>query len=64
MQHELRTPLNAIISYSDMLIEDFEDNDVCDDLNGPQPQTPANYDLWNTIWQNLIQAGLKSTKAA
>lgn len=34
MNHELRTPLNAIIGYSDMLIEDFEDNpDVCDDLN-------------------------------
>ena len=34
MNHELRTPLNAIIGYSDMLIEDFEDNpDVCGDLN-------------------------------
>ena len=34
MNHELRTPLNAIIGYSDMLIEDFEDNpDVGDDLN-------------------------------
>ncbi len=34
MNHELRTPLNAIIGYSDMLIEDFEDDPaVCDDLN-------------------------------
>ena len=34
MNHELRTPLNSIIGYSDMLIEDFEDNpDVGDDLN-------------------------------
>jgi signal transduction histidine kinase/DNA-binding response OmpR family regulator len=36
MSHELRTPLNAIIGYSEMLIEDAEDQgleDAADDLN-------------------------------
>ena len=25
VRHELRTPLNAVIGYSEMLLEDFED---------------------------------------
>jgi signal transduction histidine kinase len=36
MSHELRTPLNAIIGYSDILIEDAEDNNLvqeCQDLH-------------------------------
>lgn len=34
MNHELRTPLNAILGYSDLLIEDFEDDPtVVADLN-------------------------------
>jgi len=32
MSHELRTPLNAIIGYSEMLIEDAEDDGVASDL--------------------------------
>lgn len=34
MSHELRTPLNAIIGYSEMLLEDFEDDEaVAKDLS-------------------------------
>ena len=36
MSHELRTPLNAILGYSEMLVEQMEENedsDYLDDLN-------------------------------
>ena len=36
LRHNLRTPLNAIIGYSEILIEDFEDDfsqEIIDDLN-------------------------------
>jgi signal transduction histidine kinase/DNA-binding response OmpR family regulator len=33
MSHELRTPLNAIIGYSEILMEDSEDEGTRDDLN-------------------------------
>ena len=36
LRHNLRTPLNAIIGYSEILMEDFEDDfsqEIIDDLN-------------------------------
>ena len=44
MSHELRTPLNAIIGYSEMLIEDAEDEneDFIPDL-----------DKINRIWKTF-----------
>jgi two-component system, cell cycle sensor histidine kinase PleC len=47
MSHELRTPLNAVIGYSEMLIEDAEDD-------RPKTQNVADLRRINTAGQHLL----------
>jgi signal transduction histidine kinase len=47
MSHELRTPLNAVIGYSEMLIEDAEDD-------RPKAQNVADLRRINTAGQHLL----------
>ena len=48
LRHNLRTPLNAIIGYSEILIEDFED-DLCHVISKPpMPSSSAMLDVSTT----------------
>ncbi|QUW04059.1 response regulator [Chloracidobacterium validum] len=61
MSHELRTPLNAIIGYSEILMEDAQDNGndaVCDDLGKIQAAGRHLLELINAVLDlSKIEAG-------
>ena len=48
LRHNLRTPLNAIIGYSEILIEDFED-DLSEEFHEIAPKTGNNHFLVPTV---------------